>query len=161
MARSTTTVADVSPSRISADRDVQRRITCDFYTSSGASYFSRTCHMAAAWVEAYVDGAGNLKTGEHSAKRCNRHKAIDIRTASRPGSWRTVKNYLPFDAAAVAADRERTIAAAAEYDRITAVQHKVDTALTYVLTHAKLATDERNMLKQVRQDLNDGKLEVV
>jgi len=149
---------DVSSYTVSRDRDIQRRVECRFVASGSGSYYARSCDNLAHWAEAWTGQDGTVHIGDYPQLRCHRHRAIDERTAANRGYG--ARDYAVFDAAQVAKDREATVAAAAEHQRLADVHGKVETAIAYVLKHAVLATDERNSLQQVMADLKKGNLEV-
>lgn len=150
--------ADAPSYTVSRDRDINRRVECRFVASGSGSYYSRSCDNVAHWAEAWTGQDGTVHIGDYPQLRCNRHRAIDERTAANRGYG--AREYAPFDAAKVAAEREATVAAAAEFDRLSKVHAQVEVSIAYVLKHAVLATDERNSLQQVMGDLKKGTLEV-
>ena len=143
---------------VSGNRDIQHRVTCRFVASGSGSFYARSCDMLAQWAEAWTDAEGKQHIGEYPQLRCHRHRAIDERTAANRGYGK--RDYAAFDAVKVAADREATLAAAAEFDRLGKVHEQVEASARYILKHAVLATDERRSLEQVMSDLKKGTLEV-
>ena len=150
--------ADVSAYSIAPSRELANRVTCRFVATGSGSYYSRSCDKAAAWAEAWTDAEGKQHIGEYPQLRCNRHRAIDERTAANRGYG--AREYAPFDAQQVIADRIATEAAAAEHQRLADVHEKVKASAVYILKHAVLATDERQALQNVVNDLTTGMLEV-
>ena len=150
---------DVVAYRIAPSRELANRVTCRFVASGSGSYYARSCDKAAAWAEAWTDAEGKQHIGEYPQLRCNRHRAIDERTRANRG-YLSPREYAPFDAPAVIAERQATEAAAAEHQRLAEVHEKVEESIRFVLKHAVLATDERQSLEQVMADLKKGMLEV-
>jgi hypothetical protein len=153
---------DVKAYTVSTDRQTQRRVTCDFVATGSGSYFSRSCMNLAQWAEGYFDAKGEAilpSSGNYVALRCHRHRAIDERTQFNRG-WGTNRAYLPWDGATKAADMDRQAASLAEAQRLDAVNAKVIEAAKYLLAHAEVATDERQMLKHIVTDAQ-GNLLVV
>jgi hypothetical protein len=152
---------DVKAYTVSTDRQTQRRVTCDFVATGSGSYFSRSCMNLAQWAEGYEhDGVVKLPSvGNYVALRCHRHRAIDERTQFNRG-WATSRAYAPWDGATKAADMDRQAASLAEAHRLDAVNAKVIEAAKYILAHAEVATDERQMLKHIVTDAQ-GNLLVV
>ena len=149
---------DVVAYRIAPSRELANRVTCRFVASGSGSYYSRSCDKAAAWAEAWTDAEGKQHIGDYPQLRCNRHRAIDERTAANRGYG--AREYAPFDAQQVIADRVAVEAAAAEHQRLADVHEKVKASAVYILKHAVLATDERQALQNVVNDLTTGMLEV-
>ena len=149
---------DVVAYRIAPSRELANRVTCRFVASGSGSYYSRSCDKAAAWAEAWTGCDGVQRIGEYPQLRCNRHRAIDERTAANRGYG--AREYAAFDAQQVIADRIATEAAAAEHQRLADVHEKVKASAVYILKHAVLATDERQALQNVVNDLTTGMLEV-
>jgi len=150
---------DVVAYRIAPSRELANRVTCRFVASGSGSYYSRSCDKAAAWAEAWTDAEGKQHIGDYPQLRCNRHRAIDERTRANRG-YLSPREYAPFDAKATIAEWQQVEAAAAEHQRLADVHEKVKASAVYILKHAVLATDERQALQNVVNDLTTGMLEV-
>ncbi len=154
---------DVPASYASSERSTQYKVTCNFYTESGASYYSRTCHALAAWQEYWVDGEGKKRIGEHAQKRCHRHLAVDKRTNEarlRRGSYGRTVTYDPFDGMAVARDLDRVIAQNAEAQRLDGVLKEVAANAAYILKHADLTVGQKAVLESIRDEAKTNILSV-
>jgi hypothetical protein len=149
---------DTMAFRASTDRQTVARVTCGFVATGSGSYYSRSCMNLAAWVAVYVGQDGTRYRGDYPTLRCHKHRAIDERTASRRGYGERV--YDAFDGAAIAAELDGEKAAAAEVARLSQLREAIEKYALAILTHAELATDERQALKHIAADAKAGTLVV-
>jgi hypothetical protein len=142
--------ADVPAFRASQDRQTVARVTCDFVASGSGGYYSRACHNLAAWSTGWVgkDGASDTITNDH---RCNRHRAIDERTAANRG-WGH-RDYFPFDGMAEAKVFDAIKATKLEEARLAEVAVKVGQCAAYILAHADLTADQMDALTDITADV--------
>ena len=135
---------DVGSYKASPDnRDIARRVECDFVASGSGSYYSRACSNLAAWVRVYRHKDGTVTTT--SDLRCHRHRAIDERTATNR-KWSSQFNadgssnlmfpqFDPFDGMAAAKRLIREEQARLQEARLAAISAKVAEAAAYITAH--------------------------
>lgn len=130
---------DVGSYKASPDnRDIARRVECDFVATGSGSYYSRACSNLAVWVKVYRHADGGMTVT--NSLSCHRHRAVEERTAANRGYRQGVLHslfpeYEPFDGFAEAKRLIREEQARLQEARLAAISAKVAEAAAYITAH--------------------------